>query len=68
MNNNQNGIDTLDVMTVLLSYLSLRSYEQNEIQTKKLDAIIYDMESKLEYQNKLLNKILERVDEIQNGK
>lgn len=59
--NNNNGIDALDLMTVLLSYVSLHNYEQNELQSQKLDAIIYDMEQKLEYQNKILNEILRKV-------
>lgn len=59
--NNNNGIDALDLITVLLSYISLHNYEQNELQSQKLDAIIYDMEQKLEYQNKILNEILRKV-------
>ena len=59
MNNN---LDALDLMTVLLSYLSLHSYEENESQSKKLDTIIYDMEKKLDYQNRLLLEILGKVD------
>ena len=58
---NNNGIEALDLMTVLLSYVSLHNYEQNELQNQKLDAIIYDMEQKLEYQNKILNEILRKV-------
>jgi len=56
------------MMTVLLSYLSLHSYEENESQSKKLDAIIYDFENKLEYQNRLLNEILRKVERIENGR
>ena len=60
--NGQRNIDALDLMTVLLSYISLHNYEQGQKQNQKLDAIIYDMERKLEYQNKLLEKILRKVD------
>jgi len=67
MNNCQRSIDALDLMTVLLSYISLHSYEENESQSKKLDTIIFDMEHKLEYQNKLLNEILRKVEELKNG-
>ena len=67
MNNCQRSIDALDLMTVLLSYISLHSYEENESQSKKLDTIIFDMERKLEYQNKLLNEILRKVEELKNG-
>ena len=56
------SIDALDLMTVLLAYISLHSYEENESQSQKLDTIIFDMEKKLEYQNKLLNKILREVE------
>ena len=60
-------LDALDLMTVLLSYISLHSYEENESQSKKLDTIIFDMEHKLEYQNKILNEILRKVEGIKNG-
>ena len=62
------SIDALDLMTVLLSYVSLHSYEENESQSRKLDTIIFDMEHKLEYQNKLLNEILRKVERIENGR
>lgn len=61
-NNGQRNIDALDLMAALLSYISLHNYEQEQKQNQKLDAIIYDMERKLEYQNKLLEKILRKVD------
>ena len=60
--NEQRNIDALDLMTVLLSYISLHNYEQEQKQNQKLDAIIYDMERKLEYQNELLEEILRKVD------
>lgn len=60
------SIDALDLMTVLLAYISLHSYEENESQSQKLDTIIFDMEKKLEYQNKLLNKILREVEKNGN--
>ena len=60
--NGKRNIDALDLMTVLLSYISLHNYEQEQKQNQKLDAIIYDMERKLEYQNELLEKILRKVD------
>ena len=47
------NLDALDLLTVLLSYISLHSYEENESQSRKLDTIIFDMEHKLEYQNRL---------------
>ena len=62
-----NNLDALDLMTILLSYISLHSYEENESQSKKLDTIIFDMEHKLEYQNKLLNEILRKVEKLENG-
>lgn len=64
--NEQRNIDALDLMTVLLSYISLHNYEQEQKQNQKLDAIIYDMERKLEYQNELLEKILRKVDKNEN--
>ena len=65
--NTARGIDALDLMTVLLSYVSLHSYEENASQSKKLDTIIFDIENKLEYQNKLLNEIMRRVERVENG-
>lgn len=64
MNDSARGLDALDLLTVLLSYLSLHIYEENENQTKKLDAIIYDIEHKLEYQNDMLKEILRKVENI----
>lgn len=62
-----NQLDALDLLTVLLSYISLHSYEENESQSRKLDTIIFDMEHKLEYQNRLLNEIIRKVERIENG-
>ena len=62
--NGSKNLDALDLLTVLLSYISLHSYEENESQSKKLDTIIFDMENKLEYQNNLLNRILRKVEKL----
>ena len=59
----QKNIDALDLLAVLLAYLSLHNYEENDKQNKKLDVIIYDIEQKLEYQNDLLRKILGKGEE-----
>ena len=59
----QKNIDALDLLAVLLAYLSLHNYEENDKQNKKLDVIIYDIEQKLEYQNNLLRKILGKGEE-----
>jgi hypothetical protein len=61
------NLDALDLLTVLLSYISLHSYEENESQSRKLDTIIFDMEHKLEYQNRLLNEVLRKVEKIEDG-
>ena len=61
------NLDALDLLTVLLSYISLHSYEENESQSIKLDTIIFDMEHKLEYQNRLLNEVLRKVEKIEDG-
>ena len=63
----KNNLDALDLLTVLLSYISLHSYEENESQSEKLDSIIFDMEHKLEYQNRLLNEILRKIERIERG-
>lgn len=65
-NNTKIGLDALDILSVLLAYISLHNYEENIEQNQKLDSIIYDIEKKLDYQNRLLNRILERVEKI-NG-
>lgn len=62
MDNKQKGIDALDLLAVLLAYFSLHNYEENNKQNKKLDAIIYDIEKKLEYQDNLLREILRKVE------
>lgn len=67
MNNRNNFIAPLDIMTVILSYLSIVNYDENQKQNKKLDTIIFDMEEKLEYQNKLLNKILKELEGLNSG-
>lgn len=54
-------MDSLDLLAVLLAYISLHNYEEGQKQNQKLDAIIYDMEKKLEYQDKLLQEILKEV-------
>ena len=61
------NLDALDLLTILLSYISLNSYEENESQSRKLDTIIFDMEHKLEYQNRLLNEVLRKVEKIEDG-
>ena len=61
------NFDALDLLTVILSYISLHSYEENESQSRKLDTIIFDMEHKLEYQNRLLNEVLRKVEKIEDG-
>ena len=66
MSNSQDAIDTLDLIAVLLAYLALHNYEENQKQNLKLDSIILDMEKKLEYKNKLLNEILRKVDKDGN--
>lgn len=63
MDNEQKGIDALDLLAVLLAYFSLHNYEENKKQNKKLDTIIYDIEKKLEYQDNLLREILRKVEE-----
>ena len=60
------GIDALDLLSVLMTYISLHNYELNEKQNKKLDEIIFDIERKLEYQDKMLEKIWKGINK--NGK
>ena len=64
---NNKSIDALDLLSVLLAYITLHNYEENIQQNDKLDRIILDMEEKLNYQNRLLNEILRKV-ERENGK
>ncbi len=60
------GIDALDLLSVLMTYISLHNYELNEKQNEKLDKIIFDIERKLEYQDKMLEKIWKGINK--NGK
>lgn len=53
----KNGIDALDLLSVLMTYISLHNYELNGEQNEKLDKIIFDIERKLEYQDVMLEKI-----------
>lgn len=62
----KDGIDALDLLSVLMTYISLHNYELNEKQNKKLDEIIFDIERKLEYQDKMLEKIWKGINK--NGK
>lgn len=66
MDNKQ--LDALDLLSVLISYISLHNYEQNVQQNEKLDKIIYDIERKLEYQDNMLQEILRKVEGKENGK
>ena len=61
-----NNLDALDLLSVLMTYINLHNYELNNKQNKKLDEIIFDMEKKLEYQNKMLEKIWEGINK--NGR
>ena len=67
MNNNQASIDALDLLAVLLAYLALHNYEENQKQNAKLDSIIFDMERKLERQEILLKKILREMEGVNDG-
>lgn len=62
----KNAIEPLDIMTAILSYISIFNYGENIEQNGKLDLIITNIEEKLDYQNKMLQKILERIEK-QNG-
>lgn len=64
--NEQEGLSSLDIITVMLAYINLHTYEQSIEQNKKLDTLIYDIEKKLDYQDRILNSILERIEK--NGK
>jgi len=59
---NNNNLDALDLLSVLMTYINLHNYELNTEQNKKLDEIIFDIERKLEYQDKMLDKIWERIN------
>lgn len=63
-----NGISSLDVMTVLLAYLSVHNYGENVEANSKLDTIILDIENKLNYQDELLEKILKKVEGLEREK
>lgn len=53
-------MDSLDILATILAYLSIENYGANIEQNKKLDAITFDIEQKLNRQEALLLELLER--------
>ena len=53
-------MDSLDVIAVLLAYISIHNYGANQESNNKLDVIIYDFEQKLNNLENKINLLLER--------
>ena len=47
MSNNNTSIDALDLISLIMTYISIENYGQNTDQNKKLDNIILDVEHRL---------------------
>lgn len=47
MSNNNANIDALDLISLIMTYISIENYGQNIDQNKKLDSIILDVEHRL---------------------
>ena len=47
VSNNNTSIDALDLISLIMTYISIENYGQNIDQNKKLDNIILDVEHRL---------------------
>ena len=47
VSNNNASIDALDLISLIMTYISIENYGQNIDQNKKLDSIVLDVEHRL---------------------
>lgn len=59
----RNNINSLDIITLVLMYISIYNIDKNAQQRQSINKLNNDIEYKLNYQNKILNKILRKVEE-----
>lgn len=59
----RNNINSLDIITLILMYVSIYNIDKNAQQRQSINKLNNDIEYKLNYQNKILNEILRKVEE-----
>lgn len=59
----RNNINSLDIITLILMYISIYNIDKNAQQRQSINKLNNDIEHKLNYQNKILNEILRKVEE-----
>lgn len=59
----RNNINSLDIITLVLMYISIYNIDKNAQQRQSINKLNNDIEYKLNYQNKILNEILRKVEE-----
>lgn len=59
----RNNINSLDIITLILMYISIYNIDKNAQQRQSINKLNNDIEYKLNYQNKILNEILRKVEE-----
>lgn len=59
----RNNINSLDIIALILMYISIYNIDKNAQQRQSINKLNYDIEYKLNYQNKILNEILRKVEE-----
>lgn len=59
----RNNINSLDIITLILMYISIYNIDKNAQQSQSINKLNNDIEHKLNYQNKILNEILRKVEE-----
>lgn len=59
----RNNINSLDIITLILMYISIYNIDKNAQQRQSINKLNSDIEYKLNYQNKILNEILRKVEE-----
>lgn len=59
----RNNINSLDIITLILMYISIYNIDKNAQQRQSINKLNSDIEHKLNHQNKILNEILRKVEE-----
>lgn len=58
----RNNINSLDIITLILMYVSIYNIDKNAQHRQSINKLNNDIEYKLNYQNKILNEILRKVE------
>lgn len=59
----RSNINSLDIIILILMYISIYNIDKNAQQRQSINKLNNDIEYKLNYQNKILNEILRKVEE-----